>query len=424
MAITILRDPKGAAERSTPLNQSTYDYDLTKLHDAPVGLEEIDGYRTNYKTSDHSVTRYYQIPWGECYHFEQWVLGYSYTEIVASPGDPTQQAFLRDVTNWFGNVLGVTPTPAPVEFKTYKLRRVLPLQDPVRYWLFASSCELIENDGAWVEDPENFNLYPHNNNPVINPITGKTDRISAIRYVSNDQGGTVGQKSNPGPEDVFSEGMAKYRVTFTPRLYEVRSDDDLASLSPGTAQTELNRFVTRKEQFAIEAVPLAKIAAGQGDFTTLPPLQFITTTWKAKNGISATIPEAGVRQLPTAQLTYIWHDVPDLPRTGFAQCVGRVNKADFDGVGGAPIYPAGTLLCQPWTTERSVNVCGRPTHQITYRFLFRPQGWNFFLAADGNFYEASFGGLVGAKQVYDSADFSLLFQVPPPVTYLYPPDGN
>jgi hypothetical protein len=120
-------------------------------------------------------------------------------------------------------------------------------------------------------------------------------------------------------------------------------------------------------------------------------------------------------------LRYTWHDVPDRPLATYSYVLGKVNADPFDGFGGAPTYPAGTLLCQPWETVRKVSATGRVTWDITFNFMLRPQGWNKFLTAYGDFYGATFttnaSGDANGDKVYPTADFNLLFKVPVPVRY-------
>jgi hypothetical protein len=119
---------------------------------------------------------------------------------------------------------------------------------------------------------------------------------------------------------------------------------------------------------------------------------------------------------------------PDVPIDAIKECGGKVNRAVFDPAvtlaDGTLIgsesegYPAGTLLMMtPGQRDRVPRTMrGKVGWELTYRFLYRPQGWNFFPARDGNFYFATFAA--SGKAFYDSADFGNLFTQPfPPVNY-------
>jgi hypothetical protein len=182
-------------------------------------------------------------------------------------------------------------------------------------------------------------------------------------------------------------------------------------------QGELARYVIREEEFTLESIPLARVAAGVTDSTGKVLASPLTFTEGPAAG--QVIPEAGVQQLPGSMLVYTWVDVPDLPRAAYATCVGKINASPFDGLNGTPVYPAESLLCLPWRTKPTFSVTGRVTWRIQFRFAFRPQLWNRYpLGTAQGFYKATFGGAPNGPTVYETADFSELFRVPPPVKYL------
>jgi hypothetical protein len=179
------------------------------------------------------------------------------------------------------------------------------------------------------------------------------------------------EQQGPG---AFYDGAARIKVTFRKPPYEILTDAELALLNPPI--TEAKRYVTREKAWAIQALPLAKVVGQQLLFTAGPYAGLV-------------IPEAGVLLQGTQQLVYTWHQVPDVPETAHRACLGRVNASQFDPVYGRPAYPPGTLLCQAPKVERKEMVTGRVAWEITYRFDYRPQGWNFFPGPDLNYYPAA-----------------------------------
>ncbi len=375
-------------------NDSEYQLDQAKQRARPVWLEETDGYRDRATATDDQVTRHYRCPWSRRIEARQWLLGYSGSILVPDPGP----------------VGGVGP---PVG-DTGKLGREIPAQDPERPWLFCSEAEVMRGEGAWVESPDVL-VLGEDGEELIDPDTRvRPWRAPAIAYVANDQGGDVGHKQLielPGrviveqttpPSERFSDGRALIRATYRPRDYTILSDEDLDR----TGRDELRRHVTRQIDYGLEAIPLARLAQNG------TVLKFAEGKYKDN-----VIPEAGVQQAPIATLHYTWQEVPDPPHAAFTACLGRVNADPFDGFGGAPVYPAETLLCMPWKLDRKCGPTGRVSWQIHYRLSYRPQKWNRFPAADGNFYLATWGGLVTGDRAYKTADFGALFRAPPPLRY-------
>lgn len=417
-----------------PDNESGYAFSLAKWNERPNDVEEVDGYREKFRATEHQQIRLFKVPWSARRQFRKWALGYSTTSVRVSPtpdGQAQDQVLLLQARTWFGQAPPPPGASLPV-VTPWSLNRVIPAQDPECPWLFCTDCDMVETKGAWIDDPDNV-LSDANGQPILDG-DGKLQPIPATAYVDNGEGGTFGRElvqldvpllgpldlGGGAPSQRFRDGFAYYRCTFTHRPYEVRTDTELAS--PDVGGGEINRYVQREEKFQIEALPLARLTAFGN-----APLKFVPTgTVDALTGAAVPagvggvqVPEAGIQQIPSAALTYTWHEVPDLPRSNYAACAGKINASPFDGYGGAPTYPAETLLCMPWQTFRMANVLGRVVHRIVYSLYFRPGGWNrYYVALGGGPYKATFGGAVGGPTVYQTADFSLLFKVPPPVRYV------
>lgn len=254
------------------------------------------------------------------------------------------------------------------------LKREIPVMDAEFPWLYATDYELVEGHGAWVnnyfqaKDCEGRTIL-ENGQPVWFPKIG---------YLAKDT--------------TLDRLTAKVKLTFSARDFEVRSDARNAVFSGG----ELNRYLTRDRTYSMEAIPLPRgeIVFTEGPFASQP------------------IPEnSGRLLLPRQQLRYTWHDVPDEPVEAIENCVGRVNSHTFDGVRGARSYPPKTLLCLPPQNVRIPRTpTGRVAWRIVYLFLFQPQGWDKWPAADGRFYRAN-------RDVFEPVGFQQLFTVPTPVAY-------
>ncbi len=414
------------AAGSDHLNQSEYLHDLAKLARRPAGVDECDPYREHFGQADGYTERTYLIPWSTYRVARDWFLGYTTTEL--SPGlDP---AVLAAARAFWGGIPADASLLPPQNVAT--LKREIPAQDPTHPWLFAADWQVLEGHGVVVEDSVNLALDADGG--AILDDDGDPMVVPTIAYADNSLAGNVMLGGTPDnlPQRMldtdlggdfrtgrFKDGKVRVRVTYRPRKYAILNDQEVAARPAG----ELARYVTREEKFSLEVVSLARLAANG---STLPQLRF----WEGP-ALSATVtvdlkgrvvPEAGVRQLPGAILRYTWHDVPDRPLSAYSLVLGRVNSNPFDGMGGAPLYPAGTLLCQPWETTRKVSSTGRVSWDIVFNFMFKPQGWNKFLTAYGKFYGATFStnsttGDVNGEPVYPSADFGLLFRIPVPVRY-------
>lgn len=398
-------------------NDSEYTLDRAKLLDRPQDLEEIDGFR---ERSARETTRYYTIPWSQRIAAEEWLLGYSHTELI--PGVQPKIADLQGAI--WDAIAGFDSTPdlaAPVA----RLRRVIPAQDPERPWLFAEECDLVEGRGAWVESP--FVVPRDAEGVLLLDNSGEPLSAPAIHYVANDRHGyakfvqkvedtevAIGDDGEPeevevetentlGPSREFGDGVAVLRVVFRPRDYSVLSDERLEDLGGG----ELRRYVRRYEDAGLEALPMARLAAAG-----------LVLKFAEGQYASQAVPEAGVQQYPLATLTYEWVDCPDPPRAAYDSCLGKVNSENFDGFRGFPVFPPETLLCLPWKTQEKVTATGRICWSVKYRFCFRPQRWNRFPAGDGRFYKATFGGGADGETVYKKADFNTLFLPRTPVLYI------
>jgi hypothetical protein len=373
-------------------NQSGIGHDLAKLAALDeLGVREVDGYRESWTEEESQAVRVLDVPWGNRFAFRDLMLGY--TTNVAPPGAAPSTG---------GGVILGQPQG--------QFRRSLPAAHPEQPWLFASRVELMMGLGATVNNPNVFaqdidgtlRLGPAGNQVFV-PMIAYADTVNGL------------------------PGYGRYAVTYTARDYEVRSDAETLLQASG----ELSRYVSRFWTYSALMLPLGSLTSQLyfgGDAAKAAtvidpkdPAKARTVTLAGQN-----VPEAGAKIISMQQLTYVWHQVPDVPEDAIDACVGKVNGDWFDGAPGARRYAPGTLLCQPPLRERTPrSIVGRVSWTLTMKMDYRRAGWNFFPATDGNYYLAGFynsqadaaAGKVPDRLVYEAADFNALFRAPAPVKY-------
>lgn len=263
------------------------------------------------------------------------------------------------------------------------LRRIIPAQHPRDPWLYAYACELIEGEGAFTVNPQ-----------VVDEFGQETGMIGFF-------------DASTGTDKYSCKVAVHYRDT----PYAVRSDREMAD-NPNLI--ELDRFITRSTTYSMQSLPLPQINGNLLKFAEGPA-----------GVIDESIPVSALfRLFPMQELTYVWHMVPDVPDDAIATIMGHVNSEAFDvprvladGTilnGRVPQqgYLPGTLLMMTPAKREGRTAEGRVCWEITFKFLYRPDGWNKFPASDGNMYLAKFGGSTGTDTVYQPANFTELFELP------------
>jgi hypothetical protein len=398
----------------TPYDVSGIGYDWNKLFTMPGSLYETDGYRERLDENGWEVTRTYQCKWSDVADTFQWLYGFSFLQ-------GQQQANQRILTAG-----GAFPAPPPAQpqglpigggklinniGQQTAITRVIPAQDPYRPYLYCSHVELVEGQGAWVQDP-GLVLQDINNNLLnqqgiaFQPGQGQLLQLVPLPgMVYAEQFPEAGQGALPElVGQAFQDGMAKVRATFRERPYSVANDQQTFVQNQG----EIFRYVERDIQYAIQGLPLNNVANSGNQ------LKFFGGPFNGN-----LVPEAGVMILPAATYHYTWHEVPFYPTVAIQNCMGRVNEFTFDGVQGWPALAPQTLLCQSPEIKKYRTCCGQWAFRVKWVLDYKPQGWNNFPAGDGNFYPATFGGgapdlVAGTNLVFKVADFGQLFQVAGP----------
>jgi hypothetical protein len=393
-------------------NMGGIGYSGAKLANLPP-FEEVGtfgGYKERWSSDGaHEVVRLFKTPWKTRKFFVDQMLGYSYSY--------------------------VPPPIAGQQPASPSLIRVIPDQVPeVGYQhLYASDIELVEAAGAWTVDSQIFATNDGLPDDILNPVlvaggggapggpvigaNGRPVPAPMIFYFDNTRGG-----QSPG-------GVVTYKVTYRPRMYEVRDEAGMAALPAGN-QGELERYVEFERQSSIQGITIPQAPPAGLYFTNGPAGN------ENKNYGGSLVPQnAAFIYLQTQALTYTWHEVPDEPRDSILSLVGRTNADTFDGARGRQSYPAGTLLCQPPVVKKYRHPNGRYYWRMQVTLLFRQffndllpntvLGWNALPAADGrfwpvNFFTANPGQNVvmnSGLSIYPPGDFNQLFVPPTPVLY-------
>lgn len=245
------------------------------------------------------------------------------------------------------------------------LKRDPPAQHPELPWLYCRACSRVAGQGSYRESAQ-----------VVNPTNGSP--LGMIEYY--DGGGAAA-------------GLLSCRLALEYGLpgYDVLTDDEVHAQE----KTEVDRYVVKEANSSLQAltIPGQQLQFGDGPF--------------AGQSISQT---GQILLLPTEELTYTWVNVPKIPQAAIDACLGCVNAATFDPnsrlkPGG---YPAGTLLFQAPKKVPKRTSEGLWVYDLVYRYLYRPTKWNFFPAADGQFYAAYFP-TSPPRLLYPTADFDSPF---------------
>jgi hypothetical protein len=370
--VPIINIPLGPELRLPIVNSSGIAHNLAKIAAIPPGWHETDGYKEHFLRDETVAVRYFRGPWHEREAFFAWAIGFAdivQVNVLQPPGGPGGL-----VNNQIGAYLS----------------RIPPAQHPEYPWMYATNVELIRGEGAYRDDARAI-VQLGNGLPAPNPAAGGEPLTQPmIEYF--DSGTNSGNLSS------------LVAVTYRNLDYEVRADAELAALP--TAQGELERNVIREPDGSASFLPLptGTIAFVKQDpnGNPKPPAEVVA---------GAIIPDVASNiVLFQEELAYTWVDVPDVDWLGISLCVGKVNDATFDGAKGWPSYKPGTLLCMGPKRRRHRTALGRVVWDITYRFLFKKDGWNYLPASNGTFWQVAF--VKDGSPPYRTADFNSLFRAP------------
>lgn len=235
----------------------------------------------------------------------------------------------------------------PTNLGDGSIARSTPEPHPDLKFLFAAEAEMIQGQG----------------------VPGQDSATQLINYSNIIPG--IG-----ATED--GSGLARFAVTYRAFPYDIKEDDEIG--------TELDRYVERRQTFATEAFPIPGTSL-QWDSDSKP--------------IQEPIPKS----LYTKEVSYIWYEVPGLPNTNIQNCINKANIEEFDG------YDIGTLLMIAPDIVRKRSAIGLIVWEITYKFLWRPQTWNFLYRRSAGDFELVKNSVGGKPAIYDLADFGTLFEL-------------
>lgn len=195
---------------------------------------------------------------------------------------------------------------------------------------------------------------------------------------------------------LVTDGYDVFRAYYKPMRFALRTDSDMNTLPGDLPNNELGRYVIREARYASRGLSYpGQYFYWESDLNT--------TGGVKANAVQ--VPEGPQVIFPSIQLLYTWVDVPVVPNdtiisyigkvnsptttwsgvTGFADnslgnfdCIGSVDGgfAKFGQFGG---FGVGTVLFDGvHEIVEHTNAAGERVYDITYSFLWRPQGHNYF----------------------------------------------
>ena len=145
------------------------------------------------------------------------------------------------------------------------------------------------------------------------------------------------------------------------------------------------------------------------EFLTLPHEGYF---WKdGADWVPLTETEAPQKLLRMLEWVYTRHQQTHLP-SAVLDLVGKVNDSTVTSTTLGLSFPAGTLLYNPPQLEREITTTGAKAWRVTYRFTYRPSGWNKFPRRKKDGKDTSFETIYKSQDagdplvVYESGSFS------------------
>lgn len=225
------------------------------------------------------------------------------------------------MTNWDSHI--ITNFPASMVGTAARgggINRHVPISHPLKDWLYCTHCKL----------------------------------QGGIGYPDEETGNRMLKFSTPSNLPT----KALWEVQFADLGYDVETNADTHGLA-GNGK-ELFRYVSRKSQGSVEALPV------EG------------TTWMFAD-TQAVIPEPTTILFANTELEYTWWWVPHPLPSALDILLGHVNEVDFDGRNGNPVYGQGQVYFSAYEkSDPLLDPQGRRCSHVTLRFLVRRTGWNKF----------------------------------------------
>jgi hypothetical protein len=145
--------------------------------------------------------------------------------------------------------------------------------------------------------------------------------------------------------------------------------------------------------------PYTTVSFGvSGEHQTMP-----NSVYRFADGTVTTTPIG--RMIPSMQISVTRHMLPYSPLGEIATLMGNINSDPYEIAGHA--FAAGTLLFEGGDDNIEVDSVGNVTITVSYKFVFRPIPWNYYLSPKRTTGYALVTDGSG-NPVYQSGDFSSL----------------
>lgn len=221
-----------------------------------------------------------------------------------------------------GNVVGGVVT---------NLQRYPPEQHPLYPELYCDGCDLDAGQGV--------------------PTSNRDDLAKALTSIPD-----YGNLEQYDDNNAVSFNLAFYKVTYSPRDYQILGDEDV----PDNGFGELNRNISIYFKPAAENLPYP---GGAFKFQSDGTL----------------INEPPAKTFPTTEFQLVWHDIPYPPVDAWQTIIGACNLNPFTLLFSETLqgqYPAQTLICMPPEMQPHRSAAREFLYDITYVMVFRAKTWN------------------------------------------------
>lgn len=214
----------------------------------------------------------------------------------------------------------------------------------------------------------------HPEEPSLYPVSASL--IGCIGVPSENAGTTLIKFADGG---VVGTDSARIQVVYRSVDYIIKTDGEVAGTTIANGR-ELLRYVSRYSNFRTE---VQKMPGHSYKFSP------------SNIQITDSLP----RLIPTAEYTYVLHDWPQVPTAAISGAIGKVNNGTFDNA----TFAAETMLFHSYSYKVQYNSYGTLAYEISYKFLYRPSGWNKFWSKE-NGIELTIVTTNGGKLLYNLAD--------------------
>lgn len=198
---------------------------------------------------------------------------------------------------------------------------------------------------------------------------------------------------------------------YTPAVVaDVRIEPFGAPRASGVA-TELNYELARltveyriPERGSDEQALVSESLEAAAEFLTLPAEKFY---WDSQAATPISESEAPAKLLRMLDWVYIRHQLVEVP-SAVLGLVGCVNASAVTSTTLGLTFPAETLLYNPPRLQREFTTEGAKAWSATFRFTYRPDGWNKFPRRGSGVFQNMYDAGGQVFRPYTPADFTQL----------------